>query len=68
MSLDQAVTIIYAVMDDLGLTRMEKGRVLAELTSTDENSPIAEAVWIEAEKRMRERGISVAPVAEDDGA
>jgi hypothetical protein len=68
MSLDQAVTIIYSVMDDLKLTRLEKGRVLAELSSTDENSHLAECVWIEAEKRMRERGISVAPVVEDDGA
>lgn len=67
MSLDAAVNIIYAVMDDLGLTKLEKGRVLVEL-SKGEESPLAELVWKHAEERMRARGIDVKPVAEDNGA
>lgn len=67
MSLDQAVNIIYAVMDDLGLTKMEKGRVLVELGKGEE-SPLAELVWERAEERMKAKGIDVRPVVEDDGA
>lgn len=67
MSLDQAVNIIYAVMDDLGLTKMEKGRVLVELGKGEE-SPLAELVWERAEERMKAKGIDVRPVVQDDGA
>ena len=67
MSLDQAVNIIYAVMDDLGLTKIEKGRVLVELGKGEE-SPLAALVWKHAEERMKARGIDVKPVTQDDGA
>lgn len=67
MSLDQAVNIIYAVMDDLGLTKIEKGRVLVELGKS-EASPLAELVWQKAEERMKAKGIDVRPVTQDDGA
>jgi hypothetical protein len=67
VSLDQAVNIIYAVMDDLGLTKMEKGRVLVELGKGEE-SPLAELVWERAEERMKAKGIDVRPVVQDDGA
>lgn len=67
MSLDAAVTIIYSVMDELGLTKIEKGRVLIEL-GKDESSPLAELVWRKAEERMKARGIDVKSVTQDDGA
>jgi hypothetical protein len=67
MSLDTAVNIIYSVMDELGLTKLEKGRVLVELGKGEE-SPLAELVWKKAEERMRAKGIDVRPVVEDNGA
>lgn len=56
MSLHQAVSILNGVMDEWGLTTLEKGRVLAELGKPDA-SKLTQKVWTFASKRMKARGI-----------
>lgn len=56
MSLDQAVGILNGVMDEWGLTTLERGRVLAEL-GKPEPSKLTSKVWQFASKRMAARGI-----------
>ncbi len=58
MSLSQAVNILTDIMEEWGLTKLEKGRVLSEL-QTGELSPRAEALWSLAQKRMAAKGITV---------
>lgn len=68
MSLTSAVHIMIDTMTDLGLTSLEKGRVLAELsnmTSITVLSPQAEEVLRKAKARLESAGLVS---ADDDGA
>ena len=56
MTLHQAVSILHGVMDEWGLTTLEKGRVLAELGKPDA-SKLTHKVWEFASKRMKAKGI-----------
>lgn len=64
MSLSQAVSILNDIMEEWGLTKLEKGRVLSEISSGD-LSPRAEALWELASKRMAAKGITVAETTQD---
>lgn len=64
MSLHKAVSIVYQVMDEMGLTKLEKGRILSEIGQPNA-SPRAVQVWGMAQKRMGAKGIAVAAPVDD---